>query len=80
MNREQILKEMNDIFTDVLDVDDLVLTDETAAEDVEEWDSLSQIILISEIEKHFHIKLEAKEVMECDNVGDMIDVIKGKLG
>lgn len=80
MNREQILKEMNDIFIDVLDVDDLVLTDETSAEDVEEWDSLSQIILISEIEKHFQIKLDAKEVMECDNVGDMIDVIKGKLG
>ena len=80
MNREQIRKEMNDSFIDVLDVDDLVLTDETSAEDVEEWDSLSQIILISEIEKHFQIKLDAKEVMECDNVGDMIDVIKGKLG
>lgn len=80
MNREQILKEMNDIFIDVLDVADLVLTDDTTAEDVEEWDSLSQIMLITEIEGHFKIKLEAKEVMECDNIGDMIECIKGKLG
>jgi len=79
MSRKQILRDMQDIFSNVLDVEDLVLTDEITADDVEEWDSLSQILLITEIEKHFNIKLEAKEVMECDNIGDMIDCIEGKL-
>lgn len=79
MSRELILKEMQDIFVAVLDVEDLVLLDETTAEDVDEWDSLSQILLITEIEKHFHIKFEAKEVMECENIGDMIDCIEDKL-
>ena len=79
MEKSEILKQMQDIFIDVLDNDDIVLTEDTTADDIEEWDSLSHIQLVVGIENHFKIKLTSNEIMECANVGDMADCIKGKI-
>lgn len=79
MEKAEILKDMQDIFIDVLDNEDIVLTEDTTSDDIEEWDSLSHIQLIVGIENHFKIKLTSKEIMECSNVGDMVDCIKGKI-
>lgn len=79
MEKSEILKEMQDVFIDVLDNEDIVLTEDTTADDIEEWDSLSHIQLIVGIENHFKIKLTSKEIIECSNVGDMADCIKGKI-
>ena len=78
MEKNTILEEMQPIFMDVLDKDSITLNNETTADDIDEWDSLSQIQLILALEKHFKIKLSAKEIMECDNIGDMVDVIQRK--
>ncbi len=79
MENTEILKQMQDIFIDVLDNDEIVLTEDTTADDIEEWDSLSHIQLVAGIENHFNIKLTSKEIMECANVGDMADCIRRKL-
>lgn len=79
MERKEIFSKLNEIFEDVLDLDESPnLKDETIAEDIEEWDSLSHIQLIVAIEKHFHIKFNSKELMEWKTVGDMIDCIISK--
>lgn len=79
MDRNDILTQVQDIFRDELDIDDLVLTDETTADDVEEWDSLSHIQLIVSIEKHFALKFTSREIMSWANVGEMIDCIQKKV-
>lgn len=79
MEKSEILKEMQDIFIDVLDNNEIVLTEDTTADDIEEWDSLSNIQLIVGMENHFHVKLTSKEIMECSNVGDLADCIQRKL-
>jgi len=79
MDKSEILQEMQDIFIDVLDNTEIKLVESIMASDIEEWDSLSHIQLIVAIEKHFKIKLSAIEIMECENVGDMVDCIKRKL-
>lgn len=78
MDRTQILAEVQEIFQDVLDNEDIELAPETVADDIEEWDSLSHIQLIVAIEKHFKLKFTSKEILSWKNVGEMIDCIATK--
>lgn len=79
MERSDIFKKVNEIFCDELDNDDIVLTDETTADDVEEWDSLSHVQLIVAIEKAFGIKFTSNEILSWNNVGELIDSIEKRI-
>jgi len=78
MNNEEILEKLTAIFKDELDNDDLILTNETTAEDIEEWDSLSHIQLIVAIEKAFKIRFTSSEIQSWNNVGEMISSLESK--
>lgn len=75
MDKNQILEEVQDIFREVLDSEEIELQFNTTSDDVEEWDSLTHIQLIVAIEKHFKIKFTSVEIMGWKNVGEMIDCI-----
>ena len=79
MERSNILAKVQEVFRDELEVEDLVLTDETTADDVEEWDSLSHVQLVVALEKAFGIKFTSREILSWDNVGDLVDCIAGKI-
>lgn len=76
MSREEILEKVNEIFHDVFEDDSIVVTEETTADDVEDWDSLMHITLISEVESAFGFKFQMKDVVGMKNVGEMIDIIQ----
>lgn len=78
MNEKELLSTIEEIFRDVLDNEDIELTRETTADDIEEWDSLSHIQLIVAIEKDLKIKFTSKEILSWANVGEMIDCIARK--
>ena len=78
MERSQIITEVNEIFKDVLDNDDLVIDETTTARDVEEWDSLNHIQLVVAIEKHFKLRFTTQEIQNWKNVGEMADCISLK--
>ncbi|MBP3779821.1 MAG: acyl carrier protein [Prevotella sp.] len=80
MERQAIFEKLNEIFIDVLDLDEVELTDATNANDIEEWDSLSHIQLIVAIEKSFGIKFTSLEIMKWKNVGEMVNSIEEKIG
>jgi acyl carrier protein len=75
MERTQILREVQEIFRDILDNEEIVLANETTADDIEEWDSLTHIQLIVAIEKHFKIHFTSREILSWQNVGQLIDCI-----
>lgn len=79
MERQEIFEKLKEIFVDVLDLDACELTDETTANDIEEWDSLSHIQLIVAIEKALGIKFTSLQIMKWRNVGEMVDAIEEKL-
>jgi len=79
MTNQEILAEVQEIFRDVLDNEEIVLTEETTANDIDEWDSLTHIQLIVAEEKHFKIKFSSKEILSWKNVGEMVESIKSKL-
>ena len=79
MNREIIFHNVQDIFRDVFDEDTLNISDKTSSVDIEEWDSLNQINLVSAIEKEFNIKFSLTELISLKDVGAMIDLMILKL-
>jgi len=74
-----ILEELQSIFRDILDQPDLVLTRASNANNVEDWDSLAHINLVTAVEKRYKIKFALGELQELKDVGDMIDLIEVKL-
>lgn len=80
MVKEQILEDVQEIFRDVFDDEDLVIKDETNADDIEDWDSLAQVRLTVLVEKKFAIKFNFGELQELKNVGEMIELIEKKTG
>lgn len=78
MSKEQITTELKSVFQRVFEEDDLAITRDMTAADVEKWDSLRHIQLISEVEKAFGIKFKLREVLTMKNVGDLIDLIHAK--
>ncbi len=75
MTREDIFARLTDIFRNVFDDDEIVLTDSTTADDIEDWDSLEQINLLVAIEKRFNIKFQLADVSHLENVGAMVDLV-----
>ena len=79
MTRAEILSGVQDIFRDIFDDDDLEIEDSTNADDIEDWDSLNHINLVSAIEKEFKIRFALGELMALKNVGDMLDLMVKKI-
>ena len=78
MKKNKILKIINQVFIDVLE-EEIEISEETSAADVEGWDSLTHIILIVETEKKFNIKFNSNEISNWKNVGEMILSIESKI-
>lgn len=76
MEKDKILEKIQDIFCDVLDNEEIILSNETCADDIEEWDSLSNIQLIVAVERAFGIRFSSQEIMGWANVGEIINCIK----
>ncbi|MCF8296592.1 MAG: acyl carrier protein [Bacteroidales bacterium] len=79
MELNEILSDLNSLYQRVLENEKVVLEFETTANDVDGWDSLNHMILITEIEKQFKIKFALKEIMRLKNIGDVCFLIKNKL-
>ena len=79
MERKDIFSKLHDIFLDVFDLDEVEVNEETSANDIEEWDSLSHIQLIVAIEKAFSIKFTSLEIMKWRTVGEMVNSMEEKL-
>ncbi len=78
MERNEVLARVQEVFRDVLDDEEIVLTDQTTADDVDDWDSLSHIQLVVAVEKEFDIKFSSKEILSWKNIGEMVDCILAK--
>ena len=75
MNQEQILEKLQQVFRDCFDNEGLVIERKTTAKDVENWDSLNHVNLMSAVEKAFGFEFTLTEMGGLKNVGDMVDLI-----
>ena len=75
----EIFDRVKAVFRDVFNDPKLEITEDTFADEIEEWDSLANIMIIAAIEKEFKIKFDLREIIVLGNVGDVVDLIKRKL-
>jgi acyl carrier protein len=76
---DSLLPGVQEIFRDVFDQSDLVITRESNASTVDGWDSLAHINLVTAIERHYKIKFALGELEDLKNVGDLLDLMHAKL-
>jgi acyl carrier protein len=76
------LTELQDVFRQVFDDEDIELTDSTTADDIDGWDSMMHINLIIAIEKRFGVKFAAAEIAsmkaEGQNLGGLVQLLEKK--
>ena len=75
MEKNELLKKLNEVFCEVFDNDKIKITSETTANDIEEWDSLTHISLLAAIEDEFDVKLNMNTVLRLKNVGELVDML-----
>lgn len=75
MERQEVLEKVQEVFCDVLGNDDIILKEETTAQDVDEWTSLAQAQILTAIENEIGIRFSLKEIMSVKTVGDIVDAI-----
>ena len=78
MTRVDLFEKLQDIFRDIFDDKELVITDSTNSSDIDEWDSLNHINLVVAIEKEIGIKFSFEELAKLKNVGAMVDLMLQK--
>ena len=76
MKREEIMGVVNEIAKEVFEDDELVLTEESVADEVDGWDSLTHLVFIAEIEKKYKIKFLMGEIQGFANVGELVSTIE----
>jgi acyl carrier protein len=74
MSKDEIYTRLQAIFDDVF-MDEVRLTPELSAKDVEEWDSITHVSLVLAIEEKFGVRFRVGEVESAKNVGDLVDLI-----
>ena len=80
MSNAEIYTALTEIFRDVFMNDDMQLTPELSARDVEGWDSFKQIEIILATEARFGIRLKTREIDNLSCVGDLASVIANYSG
>ncbi len=75
MTENEIYERLNEVFRDVFDDDDITVHAETTADDIEDWDSLEHINLISAVEDEFKMRFKMGEVSSMKDVGEMVSII-----
>ncbi|NNL66449.1 MAG: acyl carrier protein [Myxococcales bacterium] len=76
MTRDEILTALGGIFREVFDDAAIEVRPDMTADDVDGWDSLTHIQLVTAVEEHFGVKFKLREIMKFNDVGDMCDSIE----
>lgn len=79
MDKNVIIEKLSAIFHEVFNDNSIVLKEEMTANDVENWDSLTHMLMITKVEEIFGVKFKLKELNKLKKVGDLINTIDSKL-
>ena len=73
-----ISQKFKDVILKELDLDDCEINENTTADQVPGWDSLNHINVIMAIENAYDLEFRSQEVLRCNNVGDLFNLVNEK--
>lgn len=79
MERNEIVDKLRKIIVAVVKHENFEMKDELSAPDVNGWDSLTHMVIITEIEKEFKVHFKLKELNKLNNLGSLISLIHSKI-
>lgn len=79
MNRAELLGKLSEILGEILEDDNLQLTETTQADDVPDWDSTNHVRFLVAIESEFGLRFQIDEIGALENVGQLMDLVERKL-
>ena len=79
MTKNSVLVKLTYIFREIFNDREIVINNKTTAQDIDNWDSLTHMLLISKIEEEFEIKFKLKELNNLNNVGNLVEIINEKI-
>lgn len=74
----QTLEQLNEVFQDVFEDDDLSVQAQTSAKDIDDWDSLMHVNLILAVESKFDVRFTSTEVAGLKDVGELLALVEKK--
>ena len=74
-----MIEKIQEIFKDVFDNEELLISQETTSKDIDEWDSMAQIDIIVALENEFGLKFTIEEVQKLTSIKSMISTLSKKL-
>ena len=75
MERTEIETKLKPIFNALFDIPVSSINAETSPDNVDKWDSMQQLNLVTSIEDEFGVQLEAEQVIEMQNFGLIVEVL-----
>ena len=79
MDKIEILNIVKEICSDIFNIENLDIDSNTNSTDIDQWDSLNHLNLMSSIEEEFNIKFDFEEIGSLKNIGDIVKIISQKL-
>lgn len=79
MDQREVFDRLNRVFRDVFDDETIRVTPNTTADDIDDWDSLEHITLISAVEREFRMKFKMGEISSMKNVGEMARIVMERM-
>lgn len=79
MERDEVIAKLTPIFREVFSDNSIELRDDMTAADVENWDSLTHMLMITKVEEVFGVKFKLKELNKLKQVGDIVVLVEEKI-
>ena len=79
MDQREVFDRLNRVFRAVFDDETIRVTPKTTADDIDDWDSLEHITLISAVEREFRMKFKMGEISSMKNVGEMARIVTERM-
>ena len=74
-----ILEQIRSISSDIFSVPASSITEQSSPESIEAWDSTQHLNLVLALEEKFNIQLSPEDIEQMRNIGNVAQIVEGKL-